>query len=65
MLRPSSIAGGKHLEAGPRDLAFVDRAFFHRAHKESPTRLIHRHALRVHIRAVKKRVLSKMTVVFS
>ena len=32
------------------------RALFHGAHEESPTRLIHRHALRVYIRAVKKRV---------
>jgi tetratricopeptide (TPR) repeat protein len=49
-------AGGEHLEAGPCDLASVDRALFHRAYKESSTRLVHRHAFRVHIRAVKKRV---------
>ena len=49
-------AGGEHFKAGPGDLAFVDRALFHGAHKESPARLIHRHALGVHIRAVKKRV---------
>ena len=49
-------AGGEHLENGPADLAFVERALFHGAHKQSPTRLVHRHAFLVHVRAVKKRV---------
>lgn len=55
-------AGREHLKAGLEDLAFVDRALFHGAHKESAARLIHRHALGVYIRAVEKRVQDRRRI---